>query len=843
MRLPSNCHGLDSIVDAVDASSMGSGGGPISRTTTDRVMFIGNDASSETPPSTLKTMLRIIEGLEGKVDTLRLRVESSAAGGVRSRASSLRRQSLGGPRRCSRVSGGTEGRDRERTEGRDRERTDTLASIMTTARPGRPGSGPSTRRIEGLLGNVGGPRSPRKAESPKPAAGEKDDIDGGGGEEPAPVREPPSGLLKLRRAMTKLTFTRRLKGTTSQSQRLNTASIDGSMSLEHAEKETALEDGAAAPTADRGTADTAKSDREESAVQLRVPEAPVNPLQKRPSNVAACSDDPASMRTTQSDNGSASGSAPDEQDGDEEEEEEAAPTRFYPDDRFRRVWDFCFLLVLTFEIGVWCIAVIPSDGVTPALDTSAGLLAARTFCFLFWCVHLWVEAHTARLAGWEIVEDPQQVRRITLFEDGPFDIGISLPVDLILAYAGVDMWGYYLMSLRVLRCRRVGKLFGHSTPTRETSYLVESIVFGFWCTNLVILMTTLWMATATEVEQGVSGDADLYTRFIRAFYFCITTLTSVGYGDISPKTTGSRLHNIFVQSAGIGLVMLVSAKTGAYFITTDPYELLLIDRKRRLEHVMANAQVPWSIQKEAFAIYPTVLDTGTKDYQSLLNELPDFIQVKISNHIKIKLISRVPMFKGVSMKLMRHLSDVLEEVYCASKVYIIRSGEMGREMYFLNHGIVEVLIPDSNDQNYEVWAATLKAGSWFGEIALMQHTTRMASIRCVTACNLFKLNRVDFEQVLQESSELRRKLQVETERRVDASKKAQTTMRVGMALKRLRANSNVSNASDDVERGTRLQSCTSDDVADSPKSAGESPKAPKDGCSTAVAQEASSSSG
>ncbi|MFT4979827.1 MAG: voltage-gated potassium channel [Myxococcota bacterium] len=42
--------------------------------------------------------------------------------------------------------------------------------------------------------------------------------------------------------------------------------------------------------------------------------------------------------------------------------------------------------------------------------------------------------------------------------------------------------------------------------------------------------------------------------WIDAFYFCVITLTTVGYGDFSPQTPGGKLFTIFYVIAGLGIV-------------------------------------------------------------------------------------------------------------------------------------------------------------------------------------------------------------------------------------------------------------------------------------------------
>ncbi|SHG27819.1 potassium channel family protein [Ornithinibacillus halophilus] len=72
---------------------------------------------------------------------------------------------------------------------------------------------------------------------------------------------------------------------------------------------------------------------------------------------------------------------------------------------------------------------------------------------------------------------------------------------------------------------------------------VSTIVFTFFCTVTIYLI-----------------EPTTFNSLLNAFYFVLTTFTTVGYGDFSPVTTAGKLFSIFMYLFGIGLVGIVLGK-------------------------------------------------------------------------------------------------------------------------------------------------------------------------------------------------------------------------------------------------------------------------------------------
>jgi glucose-6-phosphate 1-dehydrogenase len=73
---------------------------------------------------------------------------------------------------------------------------------------------------------------------------------------------------------------------------------------------------------------------------------------------------------------------------------------------------------------------------------------------------------------------------------------------------------------------------------------------------------------------------------------------------------------------------------------------------------------------------------------------------------------------------------------------LIRKGDIGCEMYIVVRGEAEVL-----DDAGRV-LKTFRDGDVFGEIALLIHTPRTATVRAKTACDLMALDKTSLDRIL-----------------------------------------------------------------------------------------------
>ncbi len=95
---------------------------------------------------------------------------------------------------------------------------------------------------------------------------------------------------------------------------------------------------------------------------------------------------------------------------------------------------------------------------------------------------------------------------------------------------------------------------------------------------------------------------------------------------------------------------------------------------------------------------------------------------------------RAPLFEGLSRKELVELARLTDDLEAAPGKVLCKEGETGREFFVIIDGTVEVEAKGKH-------VATLGAGDFVGEIALLEQVPRMATVTVKTPVRFFVLTR------------------------------------------------------------------------------------------------------
>jgi Cyclic nucleotide-binding domain/Ion channel len=316
-----------------------------------------------------------------------------------------------------------------------------------------------------------------------------------------------------------------------------------------------------------------------------------------------------------------------------------------------------------------------------------------------------------------------------------------LIVDLVAAIPFRFLPGGALFELlRLLKLARIAQLMGRwRRQAVQHAQILRLVFFVCW-----LFITAHWLACGWLAIGGIDMEADDFSKYLRALYWCITTLATVGYGDIVPKTNLQTVYTMVVMLLGVGVYGYVIGNVTNLVANIDLAKTHYREKMERLAAFMRYRNIPPTLQRRLRDYHAYLWENRLGyDESTILAELPDSLRTEVALFLRRDFIEHAPLFQGASHELVREMALQLRPVVFTPGDFIFRMGQYGYNMYFISRGTVEILAPDGTTV-----ITTLTDGQFFGELALLFSQPRTASVRAVDYCDLYTLDKDTFDQVL-----------------------------------------------------------------------------------------------
>ncbi len=392
---------------------------------------------------------------------------------------------------------------------------------------------------------------------------------------------------------------------------------------------------------------------------------------------------------------------------------------------FRHAWDRLVSIGATFLALIIPLELIPGFGAKTPLRT---LEAVVTVLFV-----IDVGVRARRVDAGAAAESVGARLRRYVRAGLLLDVVAAVPFHLLMSVTPLQL-------LRLLKLVRVAQ-FQHALRRRNVQHanMLRLAFFAYWLVLSVHWISCGWIALR-DAGAGLSAG----TRYLNALYWCVSTMTTVGYGDVTPAGNAQRLYAIGVMILGVGVYGFIIGNIAAILANIDPARAAFLRKVERLSAFMRYRRLPPALQNRIRDYYTYLWEQRlVYDESDILNDLPQSLRTEVALCLKRDIIENVPLFRGASDAFIREIALEMKPVVFLPGDEVIRAGERGDDMYFITRGVLEVLAPDGRTV-----INTLTDGDFFGEIALVLDQPRSAGVRAVTYCDLYRLDRVMFNRVL-----------------------------------------------------------------------------------------------
>lgn len=159
-----------------------------------------------------------------------------------------------------------------------------------------------------------------------------------------------------------------------------------------------------------------------------------------------------------------------------------------------------------------------------------------------------------------IITVKRPIKYITSFY-GIIDLLSTLPKYLSLIFAGT----HALVALRALRLLRVFRILKLARFLGASNHLASAIKASRAKISVFLFAVIIAATIFGTIMYLVEGEASGFSNIPKSIYWCIVTLTTVGFGDIAPVTPLGQFIATIIMILGYGIIAVPTGIVSAEY--------------------------------------------------------------------------------------------------------------------------------------------------------------------------------------------------------------------------------------------------------------------------------------
>ncbi|KAJ7427156.1 Potassium voltage-gated channel subfamily H member 2 [Willisornis vidua] len=297
------------------------------------------------------------------------------------------------------------------------------------------------------------------------------------------------------------------------------------------------------------------------------------------------------------------------------------------------------------------------------------------------------------------------------------DMVAAIPFDLLIFRSGSDETTTLIGLLKTARLLRLVRV---ARKLDRYSEYGAAVLFLLMCTFALIAhwLACIWYAIGNVerpyMEHKIGwldnlgdqigkryNDSDLSSgpsikdKYVTALYFTFSSLTSVGFGNVSPNTNSEKIFSICVMLIGslmyASIFGNVSAIIQRLYSGTARYHTQML----RVKEFIRFHQIPNPLRQRLEEYFQHAWSyTNGIDMNAVLKGFPDCLQADICLHLNRTLLQNCKAFRGASKGCLRALAMKFKTTHAPPGDTLVHYGDVLTTLYFISRGSIEILRED-----------------------------------------------------------------------------------------------------------------------------------------------------
>jgi len=372
------------------------------------------------------------------------------------------------------------------------------------------------------------------------------------------------------------------------------------------------------------------------------------------------------------------------------------------------------------------------------------------------------------------------------------DLITSLPFDRFMTAGAGKQTGSVTKALKIARIARIVKLLKVLRLSKQLNKWEQDDETSLWLVRMFKFLTIFFLSGhicacgwvgvekyyrshpySADNFNGYNSDswfvryadtwaADGLIMYLCALYWAFTTLTTIGYGDITPLLPLEICYTITVQLLGGVILGYVVGNVASLITADDEFGEMIKEKISSVVSFMEKRKLSAELRQKIKAHY----QYSWKRLQvigenEILGELPHLVRAECVLFVNRELIKNSKFLRDIGEDVLPSLLLRLKPVLASKGDIVLKEGSFGNEMFIVNKGTLSYQIELSFDtaktvedeskqpkpvtMMIEVDGGGLKDGDIFSDYAVVLDQGRHpASVVSKDYCDMFVLHRTDF---------------------------------------------------------------------------------------------------
>jgi CRP-like cAMP-binding protein len=234
-------------------------------------------------------------------------------------------------------------------------------------------------------------------------------------------------------------------------------------------------------------------------------------------------------------------------------------------------------------------------------------------------------------------------------------------------------------------------------------------------------------------------------HYERSLYWTFQTLTTTGYGDITPQSIAQTVVAEVLLTIGVTLFAVIIANVTGLVHSVEVSEDNIGHQRNVVKTFLTRKRIPEDIRQYALGHYAYMIadKDGVDEAQFLRRAVPPFLSHEISEFLTHDLVLGLDLFSQTEPGILREIMRSLTYRVYPKDSFILKRVPAADGLYLLQTGSVHILSLDGN------FIQQLSAGSCFAEEAATRTWySNPFAVQAATDCELWFLHRLSLVDIM-----------------------------------------------------------------------------------------------